>query len=93
LLVPVGTNATEAQADPTWTPDGKSIIFEKSDSVGHIAVYRSDVETGKLFSIPDSDGLSSPRMSGDGHYNEAISITKRYFTSLLSRRSYASLIC
>ena len=25
--------------------------------------------------------------------NEAMSITKRYFTSLLSRRSYASLIC
>ena len=72
LLVPAATNAAEAQADPTWTPDGKSVVFEQSDSVGHIAVYRSDVKTGKVFSIPDSDGLSSPRMSGDGRYICAI---------------------
>jgi len=68
LLVPVATNAAEAQADPTWTPDGKSVVFEQSDGAGHIAIYRADVKTGKIFSIPDSDGLSSPRMSPDGRY-------------------------
>jgi len=68
LLVPVATNAAEAQADPTWTPDGKSVVFEQSDGAGHIAIYRSDVKTGEIFSIPDSDGLSSPRMSPDGRY-------------------------
>jgi Tol biopolymer transport system component len=72
LLVHGGTDPAEAEADPTWTPDGKSIIFEKSDETGHIAIYRSDVETRKVFSIPDSDGLSSPRMSGDGRYICAI---------------------
>ena len=37
---------------------------------------------------------TAPHILRDSAYcNEAMSITKRYFTSLLSRRSYASLIC
>lgn len=72
LLVHGGRDRAEAEADPTWTPDGKSIIFEESDGTGHIAIYRSNLETGNVFSIPYSDGLSSPRMSPDGRYICAI---------------------
>ena len=68
LLVHGGTDDAEAEADPTWTPDGKSITFEESDGTGHIAIFRLDLKTGKVSSIPDSDGLSSPRVSPDGRY-------------------------
>jgi Tol biopolymer transport system component/DNA-binding winged helix-turn-helix (wHTH) protein len=72
LLVHGGTDPAEAEADPTWAPDGKSIVFEESDGTGHIAIYRSNLETGNVSSIPDSDGLSSPRLSPDGRYICAI---------------------
>jgi Tol biopolymer transport system component/DNA-binding winged helix-turn-helix (wHTH) protein len=68
LLVQGGTDGAEAEADPTWTRDGKSVIFEESDGTGHIAIYRLDLKTGKVSSIPDSDGLSSPRVSPDGRH-------------------------
>jgi len=74
LLVHGGTDPAEAEADPTWTPDGKSIIFEGSDGTGHTAIYRLNLETGSVSSIPDSDGLSSPRLSPDGRYICAIVI-------------------
>jgi Tol biopolymer transport system component/DNA-binding winged helix-turn-helix (wHTH) protein len=68
LLVHGGPDDAEAEADPTWTPDGKSITFEESDGTGHIAIFRLDLKTGKVSSIPDSDELSSPRVSPDGRY-------------------------
>jgi Tol biopolymer transport system component/DNA-binding winged helix-turn-helix (wHTH) protein len=62
----------QAEADPTWTPDGKSVIFEESDGIHHVAIRRLDLKTGKVSSIPDSDGLSSPRVSPDGRYISAL---------------------
>src|SRR5260370_3130803 len=66
LLVRGGTDDAEAEADPTWTPDGESIVFGKSDGSGNAAIYRLDLKTSKVSSIPDSDGLFSPRVSPDG---------------------------
>jgi Tol biopolymer transport system component/DNA-binding winged helix-turn-helix (wHTH) protein len=68
LLVRGGTDAAEAESDPTWTPDGNSVIYSESDGTGHIAIFRTDLTTGKVASIPDSDGLFSPRVSPDGRY-------------------------
>jgi Tol biopolymer transport system component/DNA-binding winged helix-turn-helix (wHTH) protein len=58
----------EAERDPTWTPDGKSIVFGRSDRTGHFAIYRLDFNTRQVSPIPDSEGLSSPRVSPDGRY-------------------------
>jgi Tol biopolymer transport system component len=64
------------EADPTWTPDGESILFGKSDGTanrGNISIYRVELKTGKISSIADSKGIFSPRLSRDGRYISAFS--------------------
>jgi Tol biopolymer transport system component/DNA-binding winged helix-turn-helix (wHTH) protein len=65
-------SSDEVEDDPTWTPDGKSVVFGKSDANRNVAIYRLDLKTRKVFSIPDSDGLFSPRVSPDGRYISAL---------------------
>jgi len=71
LLVRGSTDPAEAESDPTWTPDGTSVIYAQSGGTGHIGIFRTDLTTGKVASIPDSDGLFSPRVSPDGRYISA----------------------
>jgi Tol biopolymer transport system component len=61
------------EADATWTPDGQSFVFGKSDGEGNAnaAVFRVDLTTRRVSSIPGSDGLFSPRLSPDGRYISA----------------------
>jgi Tol biopolymer transport system component/DNA-binding winged helix-turn-helix (wHTH) protein len=66
------TQSTMYEADPTWTPDGKSIVFGKSDRIGEAAIYRLDLETRRVSAIHGSDGLSSPRVSPDGRSISAL---------------------
>jgi DNA-binding winged helix-turn-helix (wHTH) protein/Tol biopolymer transport system component len=60
--------------DPNWMPDGKSIVFAKFDRMGKGALHQLDLETKEVSSIPDSDGLFSPRVSPDGRYISAVTI-------------------
>jgi len=69
----VKEDGQEPEADATWTPDGKSIVFASSDGTRHSAIYRQDFNTKKVSPIPDSEGLSSPRVSPDGRYICALS--------------------
>jgi Tol biopolymer transport system component/DNA-binding winged helix-turn-helix (wHTH) protein len=62
------------EADPTWTPDGKSIVFGKTNNTGNGAIYRLDLKTRNASSIPGTDGLFSPRVSPDGRYISALTI-------------------
>jgi Tol biopolymer transport system component len=71
LLVKEG--GQEPEEDPTWTPDGKSIVFARSDGNEH-AIYRLDFNTKKVSPIPDSEGLFSPRVSPDGRYICALTL-------------------
>src|SRR5712672_3509893 len=69
------TNTSEA--DATWTPDGKSIVFGKTDKIdifsnANVAIYRLDLKTRRVSSIPGTDGLFSPRVSPDGRYISAL---------------------
>jgi Tol biopolymer transport system component len=60
------------EADPTWTPNGESILFGKSGGVGKgISIYRLELKSRKVFSIPNSEGIFSPRLSRDGRYISA----------------------
>ncbi len=68
LLMPERNN--ESESDPTWTYDGKSIVFAGSSETDGVrrAIYRLALITGKVSAIPDSDDLFSPRISPDGRY-------------------------
>jgi Tol biopolymer transport system component/DNA-binding winged helix-turn-helix (wHTH) protein len=62
------SKADDFDTDPTWTPDGKSIIFSRREAggEGNQAIYRVDLANGNLTMIPESEGLFSPRISPDG---------------------------
>jgi Tol biopolymer transport system component len=68
------SNPDAVDGDPTWTPDGKSIIFGRvaSGGEGKHAIYRVDLNTGNLTEIPGSEGIDSPRLSTDGRYIVAL---------------------
>ena len=61
--------------DPTWFPDGKSILYGGVALIwGHtseISIF--DLETKTSRSVPGSHGLFSPRLSPDGRHVAALS--------------------
>jgi serine/threonine protein kinase/Tol biopolymer transport system component len=73
------SNIDDADTDPTWEPDGRSIIFARAagGDEGKRAIYRFDLDSGKLTMIPGSVGLTSPRLSPDGRYIAAFTVGAR----------------
>ncbi|GGG93940.1 winged helix-turn-helix domain-containing protein [Silvibacterium dinghuense] len=69
-------------ADPSWSADGKSLVFGRVDDLmGRENAPRSleivDLATNKTMTIPHSDGLFSPRWSPDGRYISAITLDQQ----------------
>ncbi len=66
------------QGDPTWTPNGDSIVFagipwlEYGTSSGP-NIHMVDVKTSQISDVPGSEDLFSPRSSQDGRYLAALS--------------------
>jgi Tol biopolymer transport system component/DNA-binding winged helix-turn-helix (wHTH) protein len=60
------------EADPTWSPDGKAILFgrppDRMDNDQGKAIYQLDLASKKLTEVEGSKGLFSPRLSPDGRY-------------------------
>jgi Tol biopolymer transport system component/DNA-binding winged helix-turn-helix (wHTH) protein len=62
-----------SQADPDWSPDGKTIVFGRSseymaeDSTPK-AIQMVDLTTRQVSTVPGSQGLFSPRWSPDGRF-------------------------
>jgi WD40 repeat protein len=65
--------------DPTWSPDGNSILFGQPPSGGNAAMHNVlqlfNVQTRRTLVVPGSEGLRSPRFSPDGKYISAVSAT------------------
>ena len=64
------------QADPTWSPDGKALLFGRipvlEESPESVALQLVDLESGGVSTLPGSRGLFSPRWSPDGRFIAAL---------------------
>ncbi|MFZ0039438.1 MAG: protein kinase [Candidatus Acidiferrales bacterium] len=79
-VVPAGGGAPQQlmpeesgnQADPVWAPDGNSLAFGGFGTTGLAAIHVLDINTHKVKTLPDSEGLFSPRWSPDGRFLVAL---------------------
>lgn len=69
------------EADPSWSPDGQSILFgrppDRMDSAQPKAIYLLHLPTHSVEEIPGSAGLFSPRLSPDGRSIAALPLDQR----------------
>jgi Tol biopolymer transport system component len=61
------------QQDPNWSPDGSRIVFAGNSNDPASAVHILDLKSGKVSTLPGSQGMFSPRWSPDGRYIPALS--------------------
>ena len=72
--VPLLSGSSElAEADPTWSDDGRAIVFANSGAVSsNYSISRIDLKTKQVTPVQDSVGLFSPRVSPDGRLISAL---------------------
>ena len=66
-----------AEIDPTWSSDGNLLSFGRvpwteTGSSGPVTIQLLELKTGQISTLPDSEGLYSPRWSPDGHHLAAM---------------------
>lgn len=66
---------SSSETDPTWSPDGSQLAFATGmpDATKRSTIGIMDVKSGKVSTVPGSNGLFSPRWSPDGRYLAALS--------------------
>jgi Tol biopolymer transport system component/predicted Ser/Thr protein kinase len=66
-------NEQHNEMEPTWSPDGNSLVFSyapwlETGAPGISGVYVVDLKTHKPVKLPGSEGLFGPHLSPDGRY-------------------------
>jgi Tol biopolymer transport system component len=56
------------ELDPTWSPEGNTLIFGGFLQSAQTHISSVDLRTGRVSTIPGSEGLFSPRISPDGRF-------------------------
>jgi DNA-binding winged helix-turn-helix (wHTH) protein/Tol biopolymer transport system component len=70
-------NDPENETDPSWSTDGKKIVYSTCPTLG--ASSKSDLRildlaTGKITLVPESNGLVTPHWSPDGKFISAMTL-------------------
>jgi Tol biopolymer transport system component len=62
------------QGAPTWSPDGKWIVYGNVDCQEEdtCEIHKLELATGRTYTIPGSEGLGTARWSPDGRFIGAI---------------------
>ena len=68
------SEGNDNQGAPTWSPDGKSLAYGgvHCQEEHTCAIHRIDMESGRITTIPGSQGLGTARWSPDGRYIAAL---------------------
>jgi Tol biopolymer transport system component len=61
--------------DPSWSPDGASLAFGSTSraAAAEEAIHVVDLKTNRVWKLPGSEGMWSPRWSPDGHFIAGLS--------------------
>jgi Tol biopolymer transport system component len=70
------------EADPNWSPDGRSLIFGRppeymAEASAPKAIHLFDLRTKQISTLPGSNELFSPRWSPDGRFVAAMSLDQQ----------------
>jgi eukaryotic-like serine/threonine-protein kinase len=67
--------ADATEGDPGWSADGTRIVFSRLPSAGQTSDIRIvDLKTRQVTSVPESNGMFSPRWSPDNRYLAALDL-------------------
>jgi len=92
------TSGTTAEADPTWSPDGRRLAFGNSaggraGTAANTTIQVVDLGTGQVSTLPGSAGLFSPRWSPDGRFIAALSLdSQRLLIFDVARQRWSDLL-
>src|SRR5215469_15306031 len=66
-----------SESDPVWSPDSAQLAFGTGipEATKSSTIAIMDMKSGKVSTVPGSDGLFSPRWSPDGRYLGALSFS------------------
>ena len=68
------SEGNDNQGAPTWSPDGKYLVYGNVEclTMHSCAIHRIEVSTGRVQTVPGSEGLATARWSPDGRYIAAL---------------------